>query len=298
MQVPGSAAAGSIVIPYDNRKKETWFEADESLDAGDISIEDINTGTLSQGRQKGRKIKGNKGRYICSKSPEKGETISDIAVDATLRAAALRSSQSDSGVSSFTVLPEDLRVKERIHDRNILLIFILDSSDSMGAGEGMRAAKGAILSLLTKAYQKRRRVALVSFSNDKAEILLEPTGSIALARRKLKRLPTGGGTPFADGLVKAWQIVKSERIKNPSIAPLLVFISDGEANIPLKQGVKALDELYFMAGQIRKDGLKSLVIDTSGYSLKSDRMLNFAQNLGADYYHIEHTQQSSIISNL
>lgn len=295
MQVPGSGAAGSIVIPYDRQKKETWFEADESLDANDISLEEVNTGKLSQGRQKGKKIQGNKGRYIRSRFPEKGEAISDIAVDATLRAAALRSSQPDSKVTSFTVLPGDIRVKERIHDRNILLIFVLDSSDSMGERGVMSAAKGAILSLLTRAYQKRYSVALVSFANEKAEILLEPTGSISLARRKLKRLATGGATPFADGLMKAWQIVKSERIKDPAIAPLLIFISDGEANIPLRKGAGALDELYHMAGQIRNDGLKSLVIDTSGYGIRSDSMLNLAQNLGADYHHIDHLRTDDIL---
>jgi Mg-chelatase subunit ChlD len=218
MQVPGSAAAGSIVIPYDKAKKETWFEADESLDAGDIPIEDINIGTINQGRQKGKKIQGIKGRYIRANLPQKGETASDIAVDATLRAAALRSSRPDSGVSSFTVLPGDI----------------------------------------------------------------------------LKHLPTGGATPFADGLMKAWQIVKSERIKNPSIDPLLVFISDGEANIPLRQESGALDELYYLAGQIRKDGLKSLVIDTSGYNLKSDRM-RVITNLSADYYRIDRLRTNDIL---
>lgn len=293
MQVPGSAAAGSIVIPYDKLKKETRFEADESLDAQGILIEDIGMGTLSQGRQKGRKIRKKKGRYIRPRSPEKGENLSDIALDATLRAAALRSSTSDAIVSSITVLPGDIRVKERINERNILIIFILDSSDSMGKGEGMKAAKGAILSLLTKAYQKRYRVALVSFSHEKAEILLEPTGSIALARRKLRRLPTSGATPFADGLMKAWQIVKSERFKNPAIAPLLVFVSDGEANVPLRYGIPALDELYFMARQISKDGLKSLVIDTKPNDPQSDLMLNLAQKLGGDYYHIDRLKGAS-----
>ncbi|MBN1902876.1 VWA domain-containing protein [Candidatus Sumerlaeota bacterium] len=296
MQVPGSGAAGSIVIPYDAEKKEKSFEPDESLDASQIPIEEIDIGTLSRGRQKGRKIRGKKGRYIHARIPREGEIQSDIAWDATLRAAASRRSLYDAGGAAFTVLGEDIRLKERIQNQSVLLIFLLDSSDSMSRGGAMSAAKGAILSLLTKAYQKRYKVALVSFAHDKAEILLEPTGSVSLARRKLKRLPTGGATPFADGLMNAWRIVKSERFKNPVLSPLLILISDGEANIPLNHGkMSAVEELYLIAEKIRKDKVKSLIIDTGGSRNRTGMMRCLARKMDSDYYHIDHLKSADIL---
>jgi len=100
----------------------------------------------------------------------------------------------------------------------------------------MIAVKGAILSLLLDAYQKRDKVALVAFKEDRAETLLPPTNSIELAHRLLEELPTGGKTPLCHGISLGYQIIESHLRKDPDIYPLLVLISDGRTNVSYAGG--------------------------------------------------------------
>jgi len=298
MQIPGSAAAGSITFSLETQPQEKTFEADESVYAHDIDFEEFQSRTHAPGRHDKRLNSAKAGRYVRSSPVGEKEESFDVAVDATLRAAALhrtRNKERHSASSSFTIQSEDLRKKIRRRYRYFLVIFVVDSSDSMGARERMSAAKGAILALLKTAYQKRDRVALVCFRKEQAEIVLEPTTSVALARERLKRLPTGGATPFADGLLKAWQIVKNERVKDPSIKPVMVIISDGEANVPIESGRTALEELLTLASAMKKDPIHFVVIDTKQAELKSDNMRRLADSLNAQYYLIDHLKAGSLV---
>ena len=116
-----------------------------------------------------------------------------------------------------------------------LIVFVIDASESMGEGSlaRMKAAKGAALALLTAAYQNRDQMALVAFREQQAQVLLRPTSSVLLAQQQLRTLPLGGATPFADGLWQAWQLIRTERQKQPSIEPLLVIVPAPEAVEPL-----------------------------------------------------------------
>jgi Mg-chelatase subunit ChlD len=221
-----------------------------------------------------------------------------VAVDATLRAAILRQTQDGQKKSNeFSVMPTDLHKKVRKRLRKTLIILVVDASDSMGTGTMVRmaAAKGAALALLTGAYQRRNRVGLVAFGGERAEVLLQPTAGITLAQDRLRRLPTGGATPFADGLWKAWQLVKKERAKDPQIKPILVVISDGEANVPLVSGQPVMEELTALAQGIRKNRIHSVAIDTKTGPEKSDEMLLLAKSLGATYHHINHLRASNVV---
>jgi len=168
---------------------------------------------------------------------------------------------------------------------------VVDSSESMGdegAYARIRAAKGTIMGILTTAYQKRYRVGLISFCDESAEVVLQPTSSVTLARRSLHSLPVGGATPFAHGLMKAWQVIRTERIKDEDIRPLLVVLSDGEANVPYDSTLpqsKIRGELMQIGGQIGKDNIAALVIETRPLREPSPTMQNLAQALGGTYYH-------------
>lgn len=144
------------------------------------------------------------------------------------------------------------------------MVFVVDASESMGEGtlERMRAAKGAVLALLTAAYQNRDQVALVAFRERQAEVLLRPTSSVLLAQQRLRRLALGGATPLAAGLWEAWQLIRNERRKQPGLQPLLVLVSDGEANVPLTPGADILPELADLARRIRREGIAVEVIDS------------------------------------
>ena len=132
---------------------------------------------------------------------------SDLAFDATLRAAApYQKSRKKDGLA-FVIQKSDFRQKVREKRTGSFLVFVVDASGSMGAGKRMTAVKGAILSLLGDAYQKRDKVALITFRRDSAELALGMTRSIDLAAKKLEKLATGGKTPLYAGLEAAHQLV-------------------------------------------------------------------------------------------
>jgi magnesium chelatase subunit D len=114
-----------------------------------------------------------------------------------------------------------------------LVVFVVDSSGSIGTLYRMEEAKAAALSLLTDAYQKRDRVAIITFYGTTAELLLPPTNSPDLAGRLLSRLPSGGKTPLAAALALTHRLLKTERAKDPMVAPFVILMTDGRPNIPL-----------------------------------------------------------------
>jgi magnesium chelatase subunit D len=126
----------------------------------------------------------------------------------------------------------------------------------MGAKKRMVAAKGAILSLLTDAYQRRDRVGMVAFRKENAEILLPFTSSLELAHQRLRELPTGGKTPLALGLLKGLELSSREKDTHR----ILVLLSDGKANVGFDGS--PLEDAKGVAQRIREEGIKMVVIDT------------------------------------
>jgi magnesium chelatase subunit D len=126
-------------------------------------------------------------------------------------------------------------VREKVRETKTgsLILFVVDASGSMGAQRRMVAVKGAILSLLLDAYQRRDRVGLIAFRGTAAQALLPPTSSVDLAHALLNEMPTGGRTPLSRGLLLAMEIIEAERQKDRNVLPLLVVLSDGRANVAM-----------------------------------------------------------------
>lgn len=173
---------------------------------------------------------------------------------------------------------EDLRKKVRVRPPRSLVVFVVDASDSMGTDARMAAAKGAVLGLLLSAYRRRDRVAVVVFGGDQASVLLSPTGSTGLARERLRRLPVGGATPLADGLLRAWQLIATERRRQPGMDARIVLLSDGQANVALRGTRDVFGEIVVLARRIAKDGVRSVVLDTTRQS--SGELDRIARALG------------------
>ena len=227
-----------------------------------------------------------------------GEPARDLALDATVRQAALRQARSgEASPRSLAVAQDDLRKKERHRPGDHLVVLVVDSSDSMGDGTQarMRAAKGAVLAILQSAYQNRSEVALIAFGGEQARVLLPPTRSISLAMHRLERLPTGGATPFADGLFKGWQLIRCERLKNPGVHPVMVLISDGEANVPLTEGAGALPELFALADRMRNDRIPTILIDMVVEPGRAIEMRALAAQLGAAYVKVSDLKPKHIL---
>ena len=162
----------------------------------------------------------------------------ELAVSATLRAAALRHARlridsSDTAAAAdrrTRLTKDDLRVKVRRPRTGSLILFVVDASGSMGARKRMVAVKGAILSLLLDAYQRRDRVGMIAFRGVGAKVLVAPTNSVELAERSLRQLPTGGRTPLAAGLELAEQLLEQSERRPQALDPLLILITDGRSN--------------------------------------------------------------------
>ena len=167
-----------------------------------------------------------------------------------------------------------------------------------GAQSRIKAAKGAILGVLNQAYQKRFKVGLVSFCDGSAEIVLQPTSSLTMAQKSLHSLPVGGATPFAHGLMQGWQLIKTERRKDKEVRPLLVILSDGEANVAFDEKVahhEIIDELLSIGELIGKDRISSLIIETRPLRNPSPTMKALAQALGGSYYHYNTFKNSDLL---
>jgi magnesium chelatase subunit D len=225
---------------------------------------------------------GGKGRFIHAAPPGRGEKVSDPAVLASLQASALRRA----GEAPFKVLPCDLRKKIRVGKGAGFILFLVDASDSMGASAQLAAAKGAVLALLQAAYIRRDRVALIAFRGQEADILLPPASGVQQARKKLEKLSSGGATPFADGLCKAWKLIRAEKLKSSSLQTVLVVVSDGEANAALAPGGDILAEIRELGQRIRAENIRTVFVDTNApgaHTAQSSQAALFAQILGAEY---------------
>ncbi|GAA2161889.1 magnesium chelatase subunit D family protein [Actinomadura napierensis] len=152
-----------------------------------------------------------------------------VHLTATLRAAAPHQRARGRTGSGLVVLPGDLREAVRDGREGNLVLFVVDASGSMAARKRMRAVKGAVLSLLLDAYQRRDKVGLITFRGRDAELALPPTSSVEAGARRLDALPTGGRTPLSAGLMRAAEVLRVERLRDPARRPLLVVVTDGRA---------------------------------------------------------------------
>jgi len=247
------------------------------------------------GKRSRAKSDNQTGRYVRA-TPTRPATP-DLALDATLRAAAPFQALRDRGNLALAVTDPDLRYKVREKKIGRHLLFLVDASGSMGAQERMRETKAAILSLLLDAYQRRERVGLVVFRGEKAVTALPFTHSIEVAQRYLHNLPTGGKTPLPHGLALALDLITKEKAKYPQDAFLLVLISDGKANISLS-GKPPVRESKELAAQIRRLGVNALILDTERYWHEEGCLVALSQILGCPRYSIEQLRAADVVGRI
>lgn len=222
-----------------------------------------------------------RGRYISS---QPAKDARDLALDATLRTAAPRQKRRGRRAGEpLRLTRHDLQRKVRICKAANLILFLLDASWSMAAAQRMAATKGAILSLLQDAYQKRDRVSLIVFQKDRARVVLPPTHSVELARRLLADLQVGGRTPLSHGLLLASELLQREQRKDEEVRPLLIILTDGAGNVSYT-GRPPEEEAWGIAHHIRTRGIHSVVVNAEHASLDRGLAGKLARALGAACY--------------
>lgn len=245
------------------------------------------------GRRSRTKTDASVGRYVRSTSRRERD---DLAIDATIRAAApFQRSRKQNGMA-LVIETNDIREKVREKRIGNFMLFVVDASGSMGARQRMIETKGAILSLLQDAYQKRDKVGMVAFKGDQAEVLLPPTNSVELAQKCLVEMPVGGKTPLAAGLMKAQEVVRQQLKRSPHMCPIVVILSDGKANAAMAAD-KPLAEAYRVAESMREEfNSKYIVVDTEKKGLLSfGKAQDLAAHLGGECYTIEQLKVDSLV---
>ncbi|RXS80252.1 putative cobaltochelatase [Streptomyces sp. TM32] len=183
--------------------------------------------------------------------------LGKLHLAATVQAAAPHQRVRGRRGPGLVVRRDDLREAVREGREGNLVLFVVDASGSMAARKRMSAVKGAVLSLLLDAYQRRDKIGMITFRGGGAELALPPTSSVEAGAARLEQLPTGGRTPLSEGLLRAHEVLRVERMRDASRRPLLVVVTDGRATGGPEPLVRAARAARLLAGA----GTASVVVD-------------------------------------
>ncbi len=238
------------------------------------------------GRRSTTKTDRKRGRYI--RAVPAGAKVNDIAFDATLRAAAPyqreRAEQKANTGMAYALRKSDLQRKVRIKKTSNLILFVVDASWSMAVSERMEATKGAIMSLLTDAYQRRDRVGLVVFQKDRASLVLPPTNSVMLAKEALRDIPVGGKTPLSAGLWLSYETIRKEKLVHPDVLPLIILLTDGAGNVSMTASLPPQDEAHSIAALIKEADIRTVTINMEHVAFDQGLAKRLAEKLGGPCY--------------
>ncbi|RLK26117.1 magnesium chelatase subunit D [Micromonospora sp. M71_S20] len=206
-----------------------------------------------------------------------------LHLPATVRAAAPHQAARGRVGGPLRLRPDDVREAVREGREGNLVLFVVDASGSMGARARMAAVKGAVLALLTDAYQRRDKVAVVAFRGAAAQLLLPATSSVLAASVRLAELPTGGRTPLAEGLLAAADLLRLERLRDPRRRPLVLVVTDGRATA----GERPLDRAARAAGVLAATGAPCVVVDCESGPVRLGLARRLAAQLDAAHHRLD-----------
>ncbi|MEI4272513.1 putative cobaltochelatase [Klenkia sp. LSe6-5] len=229
------------------------------------------------------RARSERGRVVGSTRPT--GTVTRLHLVDTVVAAAPHQRERGRTGPGLRLARTDLRQAELEGREGNLVLFVLDASGSMGSRTRVAAVKGAVLSLLTDAYQRRDKVGLVTFRGADAELALPPTWSVEAAAARLADLPTGGRSPIAAGLLRAHETLRVERVRDPRRRPLLVVVTDGRATG--ERGTDHLGQAHRAAGLLQAAGTASVVVDCESGFVKLGLAHTLGMHLGGQTLRLE-----------
>ncbi|MGA5312989.1 putative cobaltochelatase [Streptomyces pseudogriseolus] len=216
--------------------------------------------------------------------------LTKLHLAATVQAAAPHQRARGRSGRGLVVRRDDLRQAAREGREGNLVLFVVDASGSMAARQRMSAVKGAVLSLLLDAYQRRDKVGLVTFRGSAADVALPPTSSVDAAAARLESLPTGGRTPLAAGLLKAHDVLRVERLRDPARRALVVVVTDGRAT----GGPEPVALASRAARLFAAEGVASVVVDCESGPVRLGLAGRLAGELGGTAVTLDELRADSI----
>ncbi|MFE4054599.1 putative cobaltochelatase [Streptomyces sp. YIM B13518] len=228
------------------------------------------------------------GRTTGARRPQ--GALTNLHLAATVQAAAPYQRARGRSGPGLVIRQDDLRQAVREGHESNLVLFVVDASGSMAARQRMGAVKGAVVSLLLDAYQRRDKVGLVTFRGSAAEVALPPTSSVDAAAARLESLPTGGRTPLAAGLLKAHDVLRVERLRDPARRPLVVVVTDGRAT----GGAEPVALASRAARLFAAEGVASVVVDCESGPVRLGLAGRLAGELGGSAVTLDELRADSI----
>ncbi|MGW8380527.1 putative cobaltochelatase [Streptomyces sp. ODS28] len=244
--------------------------AGEPFKARTLSVPGLGEGAAGR-RSRARTTHG---RTMGSRRPQ--GSLGRLHLPATMQAAAPHQHARGRRGPGLVVRRDDFREAVKEGREGNLVLFVVDASGSMAARKRMGAVKGAVLSLLLDAYQRRDKVGLVTFRRSGAEVALPPTSSVDAAAARLETLPTGGRTPLSEGLLKAREVLRVEKLRDSARRPLLVAVTDGRAT----GGPDPVDRSRRAARLLNSEGTASVVVDCESGPVRLGLAAELARDLG------------------
>ncbi|MER5320285.1 putative cobaltochelatase [Streptosporangium roseum] len=266
-----SPEAGTAAAPRPEAgttRRDQAFDADPARPARLFTVPGIGAG--APGRRS--RARTPLGRTTGARTPE-GRPAS-LHLKATVGAAAPYQLGRGRSGPGLLLRREDLREAVREGREGNLVLFVVDASGSMAARQRMRAVKTAVLGLLLDAYQRRDKVGLVTFRGTRAHLVLPPTSSVEAGAARLRDLPTGGRTPLAAGLLRAAEVLRVERLRDPARRPLVVLVTDGRATSG------TVEDSHRAAGLLA--GVTGVVVDCESGHVRLGLARSLAGRMGAE----------------
>ncbi|MFG2049008.1 VWA domain-containing protein [Micromonospora sp. NPDC048935] len=236
----------------------------------------------------GRRSRARTGRGRTTGARVPTGRVGALHLPATVRAAAPHQAARGRSTGPLRLRPDDVREAVREGREGNLVLFVVDASGSMGARQRMTAVKDAVLALLTDAYQRRDKVAVIAFRGAGARTLLPATSSVLAASTRLAELPTGGRTPLAEGLLAAADLLRLERLRDPKRRPLVLIVTDGRATA----GQRPLDRAAAAAAALAATGAPCVVVDCEAGPVRLNLANRLATQLQAPRHELNDVAQT------
>ncbi len=198
---------------------------------------------------------------------------------------------------AYALRKTDLQRKMRVRKASNLILFVVDASWSMAVAERMQATKGAIMSLLTDAYQRRDRVGLIVFQKDRASLVLPPTNSVVLAKHALTEIPVGGKTPLSAGLLLAYETIMREKSLHPDVMPMLILLTDGAGNVSMSN-LSPQEESHRVARLIKEEHIKTVTINMEHIAFDQGLAARLADQLGGPCYTLAQLRADTLLETV